>query len=90
MFAQAPRTVSGHAAPLEPHAVVIIGWSHFKIRKSFAQVLRDTSRRAQYDAARSTAATGPRGFSGGVYQPGVSEAAFEAAFRRWWEKAGAE
>lgn len=54
------------------------------------QVLRDTSRRAQYDAARSATAAGPRGFPRGVYQPGVSEDAFEAAFRRWWEKAGAE
>jgi curved DNA-binding protein CbpA len=54
------------------------------------QVLRDTGRRAQYDAARSATAAGPRGFPGGVYQPGVSDDAFEAAFRRWWEKAGAE
>ena len=55
------------------------------------QVLRDTGRRAQYDAARSAAPDGPRGgFPSGVYQPGVSEDAFEAAFRRWWEKAGAE
>ena len=55
------------------------------------QVLRDTGRRAQYDAARSATPDGPRGgFPSGVYQPGVSEDAFEAAFRRWWEKAGAE
>lgn len=55
-----------------------------------SQVLRDTSRRAQYDAARSAASRSPSGFPGGIYQPGVSEDAFEAAFRRWWEKAGAE
>ncbi len=57
------------------------------------QVLRDTSRRAQYDAARNASSfsgSSAWGFPGGVYQPGVSEDAFEAAFRRWWEKAGAE
>ena len=62
------------------------------------QVLSDSARRTQYDAARSTLHSGPRaaagnGGGGGGGPCGAatqSEDAFEAAFKKWWERAGAQ
>lgn len=64
----------------------------------FGQVLSDGSRRAQYDAARSTLqsprATGGNGDDssscGAPFGAAESEDAFEAAFQKWWERAGAQ
>lgn len=55
------------------------------------EVLRDPARRTQYDVARSAATVdgSSPGYPGGYYQPGVSEDAFEEAFKRFWEKHGA-
>lgn len=60
------------------------------------QVLSDTARRTQYDAARSAMPSGPRAATGGSGRStgpfGATEAddAFERAFKKWWERGGAE